>query len=112
MLPATVGNGASLVDILIPAWAKADWSESTSSSSASEPVVYSKASVSLAPEATPAPHSFDPEPGRVHVSVPPGTTFQPCCFSRLTASIGLYGYGFSVSCRETKALAGCCGTGP
>ncbi len=46
------------------------------------------------PAGMPAPHWLAPVPGDWQVSVPPGTTFQPCDFSRLTALATLNGYGF------------------
>ena len=112
MPPVIVANDELLVDILMPACENAVWSEETSSSSASEPVAYSKPNVSFWPAVIPGPQSVEPEPGRVQVSVPLATTCQPCCVSMLVASFGLYGYGFCVSCGDTKLLDGFCGTGP
>ena len=42
----------------------------------------------------PAPQSPGPVPACAQVSVPFGTTFQPCAFSTLTAVDTLNGYGF------------------
>jgi hypothetical protein len=39
----------------------------------------------------PAPHSPAPDPGFVHVVVPPGTTFQPLAFNVAAAVVGLKG---------------------
>jgi hypothetical protein len=65
-------NGKLLVASVIPACAKDDWSEATSSSIDDVPAAYTKGNDSLAPAGMPAPHWFGPSPGRTQLSVPIG----------------------------------------
>ena len=60
----------------------------------------------------PAPHWLAPEPALAQTSVPPALTVQPCCFSSLTASVTLYGYGFWVAFAGVYGLGGMAGIGP
>ncbi len=79
---------------LMPALLQLEVMSSTSARNGEEPVATSCVIGSLAPAAIPAPHCVGPVPGLAQVSVPLGTTFHPCDFSRDSALLRLYGYGF------------------
>ena len=51
-------------------------------------------------------------PGFAQLLCPPGTTFQPCDFSRLDAALTLYGYGFFSAFSGAYGEVGTEGTGP
>ena len=64
------------------------------------------------PLGMPAPHWPAPVPGRWHVVVPLGTTFQPWALSSLAAPAMLNGYGLAVALEGVNGLTGAAGTGP
>lgn len=77
----------------MPACASDDWIAAFCSSNEVEPVANRNWNCSGLPAVIPAPQSVGPVPGRTQVSVPFGTTFQPCAFSSAMALAGSYGYG-------------------
>ena len=74
---------------LMPALLQLETMSSASAKNGAEPVATSSVRSSLAPAAIPAPHCVGPVPGFAQVSVPLGTTFHPCDFSRDTAWLRL-----------------------
>ena len=53
-----------------------------------------------------------PVPGFAQVLLPPGTTVQPCDFSRLAAALSLYGYGLFSAFAGVYGDVGTEGIGP
>jgi hypothetical protein len=95
----------------MPTCDHAAFSASTSCACSGTPLENCMESLSGVPLGMPAPQSVAPLPGRTHVDVPFGATFQPWSFSRAVAPATLYGYGLTVSVFDAQ-VPGLVGTGP